>query len=137
MNISMSLILVYDTLIKLLLVFWLPAHFAHLIAFIIANLDDIFLDWKIFFLGDLAGWGVLCGVTLIGSFFDMPLIWLYLYYIFHILILSTIFTDAALYQETISVSNLKMIFIETLIESILIPWAVGIGVGALFAWLVW
>ena len=52
-----------DLLIRLLFIFWLPAHLVHLIAFIIANLDDIFLDWKIFFLGDLAGWGLLAGVT--------------------------------------------------------------------------
>ena len=50
-------------LIIFLYSFWLPAHIVHLIAFIIANKDDIYLDWKTFFLGDLGGWGLVCGVT--------------------------------------------------------------------------
>ncbi len=134
----MSIILSDPLLIKLLFIFWLPAQIVHLIAFIIANLDDIFIDWKVFFLGDIAGWGVVCGVTLLWiNFLNISIWWLYGYYFLHLFLISTIFTDAALYQETISVSNLKMIFIETLVESILIPWVAGIGIGAIVAWIFW
>lgn len=134
----MSFILSDPELVKLLFVFWLPAQIVHLIAFIIANIDDIFLDWKVFYLGDISGWGVICGVTLIWvNFLSISIWWLYGYYIFHILILSTLLSDAAMYQETISASNIKAIFVETMVESILIPWGAGIGLGALAAWLLW
>mgnify|MGYP006312609879 CR=1 FL=1 len=134
----MSIILSDADLIHLLFVFWLPAHLAHLISFIIANLDDIFLDWKIFMLGDIAGWGMVCGMTALWIYLlNWNIWWLYGYYIFHILILSTLFTDAALFQETISVSNLKVIFVETILESILIPWAIGIIIGGISALIFW
>lgn len=121
------------TLIRLLFVFWLPAYVAHLVGFMIANHDDIFFDWKRFALGDIAGWGILCGITvLFVTFLDSPRWILYLVYGIHTLILSTIFTDASLYQETISAANIGKIFMETLVESILIPWAAGVGVGVIF-----
>ncbi len=128
----LALVLTDDILIRLLFVFWLPAYLAHLLSFIIANIDDIFFDWKRFALGDIAGWGIICGITVLFVYFlDSPRWVLYLVYGIHTLILSTIFTDASLYQETISASNIFKIFIETLIESILIPWAAGIGVGVI------
>ena len=134
----MSIILSDTHLIQLLFVFWLPAHIVHLIAFILANLDDIFLDWKRFFLGDIAGWGLLCGMTMLWVFgLDISIWWLYGYYLFHIFVVSTLFTDLALYQETISVSNIKAIFVETLFESIFIPWISGILLGGIIALIFW
>lgn len=125
-------------LIIFLYSFWLPAHFVHLIAFIIANKDDIYLDWKIFFLGDLGGWGLVCGITALIIFIipATPLWVLYTFYLIHILVLSTILTDVSMSQETISIANFKAIIIETLVESILIPWAAGIAIGAGVALLV-
>ncbi len=119
-------------LIIFLYSFWLPAHIVHLIAFIIANKDDIYLDWKTFFLGDLGGWGLVCGVTalLIYIIPATPHWVLYLFYGIHILILSTMLTDVSMSQESISIANFKSIIVETLIESILIPWAAGIIIGA-------
>jgi hypothetical protein len=134
----MSIILSDPDLLRLLFIFWLPAHIIHLVAFILANIDDIFLDWKRFFLGDIAGWGLLCGMTMLWVFgLDISIWWLYGYYIFHILVVSTLFTDLALYQETVSVSNIKMIFVETLFESILIPWISGILIGGIVALIFW
>ena len=125
-------------LIIFLYSFWLPAQFAHLIAFIIANKDDIYLDWKIFYLGDLGSWGLLCGVTLLLIYIipATPHWVIYLYYGIHIFILSTILTDVSMSQETISIANLKAIIVETLIESILIPWGAGIVIGSGVALLV-
>ena len=119
-------------LIIFLYSFWLPAHIVHLIAFMIANKDDIYLDWKTFFLGDLGGWGLVCGVTaLLVLVIDPTPYWvLYTYYVIHILLLSTMLTDVSLSQESISIANIKSIIVETLIESILIPWAAGIAIGA-------
>ena len=53
-----------------------------------------------------------------------------------IMTISTILTDVSMSQETISIANLKAIIVETLIESILIPWAAGIIIGAGVALLV-
>ncbi|MHA1776016.1 MAG: hypothetical protein DRO88_07460 [Promethearchaeia archaeon] len=120
-------------LIRLLFTFWLAAHIAHLIAFIFANLDDIFIS-KVFFLGDLAGWGLVCGVTLLLiNVWHAPRWILWVYYAVHILIVSTVFSDLALYQDSISLTNLKALIRETLIESLLIPWGVGIAVGVISA----
>ena len=125
-------------LIIFLYSFWLPAQFVHLIAFILANKDDIYFDWKTFYLGDLGSWGLLCGVTLLLTLVieSTPLWVLYTYYGIHIFIISTILTDVSMSQETISIANLKAIIVETLIESILIPWGAGIVVGAGVALLV-
>ena len=125
-------------LIIFLYSFWLPAQFAHLIAFIIANKDDIYLDWKIFYLGDLGSWGLLCGVTALLLYIipATPYWVIYLYYVIHIFVLSTILTDVSMSQETISIANFKAIIIETLVESILIPWAAGIVIGSGVALLV-
>ncbi|MBA7573182.1 hypothetical protein ES708_14977 [subsurface metagenome] len=124
-------------LIIFLYSFWLPAHFVHLIAFMWANKDDIYLDWKIFFLGDLGGWGLVCGVTALLLYVIPAPYWVfYTFYGIHILLLSTMLTDVSMSQETISIANLKAIIIETLIESILIPWAAGIAIGAGVALLV-
>lgn len=125
-------------LIIFLYSFWLPAQFVHLIAFIIANKDDIYLDWKIFYLGDLGSWGLLCGVTLLLIYIipATPHWVIYLYYGIHIFILSTILTDVSMSQETISIANLKAIIVETLVESILIPWGAGIVIGSGVALLV-
>ena len=121
-----------DNLMRLLFVFWLPAYIFHLVAFMIANHDDIFFDWKRFALGDIASWGIICGITvLLVQFLDSPRWILYLVYGIHTLIISTIFTDASLYQETISAANIWKIFMETIIESILIPWAAGVGAGVI------
>lgn len=120
-------------LIRLLFTFWALAHVAHLIAFIFANLDDILIS-KIFFLGDLAGWGLVCGMTLLFiNIWEVPRWVIWVYYVFHILVLSTIFTDLALFQDSISLTNIKALFMETLIESILIPWGAGIVVGVISA----
>ncbi|MHA1511529.1 MAG: hypothetical protein ACTSRX_07405, partial [Promethearchaeota archaeon] len=102
------------------------------------NKDDIYLDWKIFYLGDLGSWGLLCGVTLLLIYIipATPHWVIYLYYGIHIFILSTILTDVSMSQETISIANLKAIIVETLIESILIPWGAGITIGAGVALLV-
>ncbi len=128
-----------DQLIIFLFSFWLPAHIAHLIAFIWANKDDIYLDWKIFFLGDLGGWGLVCGVSalLIYVIPATPHWVLYIYYLFHILLISTMLTDVALSQESISVTNIKAYAVETLVESILIPWAAGLVIGTGVALLVY
>jgi len=124
-------------LIVFLYSFWLPAHIIHLITFMIANKDDIYLDWKIFFLGDLGGWGLVCGVTALLLYVIPSPQWvLYAFYGIHILLLSTILTDVSMSQETISIANLKEIIVETLIESILIPWGAGIAIGAGVALLV-
>ena len=133
----MLLLTITDTLLyELLYLFWLPAHVAHVIGSMIANRNDIFIDWRIFFLGDLAGWGLLCGFSaLVLSLTEWPLWVLWIYYGVHILILSTIFTDSALYQETLSVNNIAKVLTETLVESILIPWTAGIATGLLSVWL--
>jgi len=125
-------------LIIFLYSFWLPAHIVHLIAFMWANRDDIYLDWKIFYLGDLGGWGLVCGITLLLIYIipETPHWVLYLFYVIHILLLSTMLTDVSLSQETISIANLKAIIVETLIESILIPWGAGIVIGSGVALLV-
>jgi len=125
-----------DLLIQLLYLFWLPAHLGHLIGSMIANRNDIFIDWRIFYLGDLAGWGLLCGFTALVLYLTEWPIWvLYIYYGLHILILSTIMTDSALYQETLSVNNIAKIITETLVESMLIPWVSGFAVGILSVWI--
>ena len=115
--------------------FWLPAHIVHLIAFMFANKDDIYLDWKIFFLGDLGGWGLVCGVTILLAWIipDAPQWILYTYYVIHILLISTLLTDVSMSEESISFTNLKAYIVETLIESILIPWAAGIVIGGISA----
>ncbi|WP_457557241.1 hypothetical protein [Candidatus Harpocratesius sp.] len=120
-------------LIRLLFTFWAAAHVAHLIAFIFANLDDIFIS-KIFFLGDLAGWGLVCGLTvLMINVWQVPRWMIWGFYIFHILVISTIFSDLALYQDSIALTDIKGLIRETLIESIVIPWGVGIVVGVISA----
>lgn len=120
-------------LIRLLFTFWAAAHVAHLIAFIFANLDDIFIS-KIFFLGDLAGWGMVCGMTILFvNVWEVPRWVIGIYYGIHILVISTIFSDIALYQDSIALTNIKALFRETLIESILIPWGAGIVVGVVSA----
>ena len=133
----MLLFTLTDTiLIELLYLFWLPAHAAHLIGSMIANRNDIFIDWKVFFLGDLAGWGLLCGFTALVLYLtEWPLWVLWIYYGVHILILSTIFTDSALYQETLSVTNIAKVLTETIVESIFIPWVAGFVVGILSVWI--
>ena len=124
-------------LITFLFSFWLPAHIIHLIAFMWANRDDIYLDWKTFYLGDLGGWGLVCGITALLIYIIPAPHWvLYLFYVIHILILSTMLTDVSMSQETISIANLKAIIVETLVESILIPWGAGIVFGAIVALLV-
>ncbi|QEE15234.1 hypothetical protein DSAG12_01058 [Promethearchaeum syntrophicum] len=125
-------------LIIFLYSFWLPAHIAHLIFFIIANKDDIYLDWKIFFLGDLGGWGLVCGVTALFVYI-IPATpeWVILtFYGIHILLISTLLTDVSMSEESISLTNLKAYVLETLVESILIPWAAGIVIGAISASLI-
>jgi len=119
-------------LIIFLYSFWLPAHITHLIAFIFANKDDIYLDWKIFFLGDLGGWGLVCAVTalLIYIIPSTPEWVILTFYGVHILLISTLLTDGSMSEESISFTNLKAYVLETLVESILIPWAAGIVIGA-------
>lgn len=120
-------------LIRLLFTFWAAAHVAHLIAFIFANLDDILIS-KIFFLGDLAAWGLVCGMTVLFiNVWAVPRWVIWGYYIVHCLVFSTIFSDLALYQDSISLTNIKALFRETLIESIIIPWGAGIVVGVISA----
>lgn len=120
-------------LIRLLFTFWLAAHIAHLIAFIFANLDDIFIS-KVFFLGDLAGWGLVCGMTLLLiNVWHSPRWVIWVYYALHILVISTIFSDLALYQDSIALTDIKALIRETLVESLLIPWGVGITVGVISA----
>lgn len=132
----LSLPLTDAMFIELLYLFWLPAHVAHLIGSMIANRNDIFIDWRIFFLGDLAGWGLLCGFTALVLYLTEWPIWvLWVYYGIHILIISTIMTDSALYQETLSVSSVGKIITETLVESMLIPWVAGFAVGILSVWI--
>lgn len=116
-------------LVQALLTFWLPATIAHLIAFITANLDDIIFDWKVFWIGDVASYAVLAGVTYLNYVFHWPGLIIWIYYLVHVLIITTVASDASMYQETISVSNFKAIFKETLIESIGIPWIIGLAVG--------
>ena len=117
-------------LILMLFTFWLPAHIAHLVGFIIANVNDIYINWKIFAIGDIAGWGLLCGVTSLFVFLvDWPLWILWVYYGVHIILISTILTDACLFQESISVQSIKALVRETVIESLLIPWGAGLIAG--------
>ena len=118
-------------LIRLLLIFWLPAQIVHMVAFMIANWDDIFIDWKIFYLGDLAGYAIILGSTVIITSTNGPMWLLWTIYIVYILIISTLLTDAAMYQESMTSSKLKEVIKETLIESILIPWGCGIAVGVI------
>ncbi len=120
-------------LIRLLFTFWAAAQVAHLIAFIFANRDDIFIS-KIFWLGDLASWGLVCGMTILFiNVWATPRWLIWVYYGIHILVLSTIFSDLALFQDSVSLNNLKELFRETILESILIPWVVGIIIGVLSA----
>ncbi|MHA1617856.1 MAG: hypothetical protein ACTSVZ_01145, partial [Promethearchaeota archaeon] len=131
---KVGMVLSDPDLIRLLFTFWAAAHVAHLIAFIFANRDDIYIS-KIFFLGDLASWGLVCGMTILFvNVWGSPRWIIWLFYAIHILIISTIFSDMALYQDSVSLTNIKELFKETLIESILIPWGVGIviGVGSAF-----
>ena len=122
-------------LIRLLFTFWAVAQVAHLIAFIFANRDDIFIS-KIFWLGDLASWGLICGMTILFvNVWGSPRWLIWLYYGIHILIISTIFSDLALFQDSVSLTNLKELFRETLIESILIPWGAGIVLGVISAFI--
>ncbi|MHA1673663.1 MAG: hypothetical protein ACTSYI_08540 [Promethearchaeota archaeon] len=120
-------------LIRLLFTFWVAAQIGHLIAFIFANHDDIFIS-KIFWLGDLASWGLVCGMTvLLINVWAVPRWLVWVYYGIHILVLSTIFSDLALFQDSVSMTNLKELFRETMVESILIPWGAGIVIGVLSA----
>ncbi len=118
-----------DLVIRLIFVFWIAAQVGHFIGFIIANHDDIYINWKKFYLGDLLSW-VIIGLISWWLASENVSEWIYwIYYLVHWLLISTVFSDIALNQDTFSLMSSKDFIIENLKESILIPWIVGIIFG--------
>ncbi len=120
---------------EFLLSFWLPACIAHLIAFGIANRNDIIMKWRLFYLGDLLGWLLVVGVTFL--FIDLlhfPEWVLWIFFGAYILIISTLASNLAYFHAS---SNFKTIITETLVESIIVPWIAGITLGSIIAFCVW
>ncbi len=122
-------ILTPDIVIRLIFVFWIPAQVGHFLGFIVANHDDIYIEWKTFYLGDLLSWGIV-GLVSWGLANKGVEEWVYwLYFIGHAIIISTILSDVFLNQDTFVVPSFDRFMLENIKESIAVPWIVGIIFG--------
>ena len=72
-----------DIIIKLIYLFWLPAQIGHLIGFLIANKDDIYLNKFTFYLGDLISWGIMALVSWLMVHYQVEEWAIWLYYFGH------------------------------------------------------